>query len=237
MPQIKCTELTLGYDNNIVIENLSFSVNHGDYLCIVGENGSGKSTIIKALLHLIKPLSGRIETNSSSNSLTKIGYLPQQSEIPADFPATVREIVLSGCNPTRLRLFFNKAERKTAEFNMERLGITAIAEKNFGELSGGQKQRTLLARALCSAGDILLLDEPTSGLDPNGTREMYEIIKNINTDEKITIIMVSHDISAALGFSTHILHIGNNCTFFGTTEEYIKSPIAMAFSENRRDIK
>ena len=236
MQQIQCTDVTLGYDNNIILKDLSFAIDRGAYLCVVGENGSGKSTLVKALLRLIKPLSGKIEIEGETVPSKKIGYLPQQSEISDDFPATVREIVLSGCNPSKLRLFFCKAERKKADFIMNRLGISSLARKNFNELSGGQKQRTLLARALCSAGDILLLDEPASALDPNATREMYDIIKELNTNENITVIIVSHDISAALSFSTHILHIGNNQIFFGTKDEYIKSPVCRAFLKEKEGI-
>lgn len=226
MTDIRCTELTLGYDSNNVIENLSFSAEHGDFLCILGENGSGKSTLIKGILKLIKPISGKIEFG---NPHTSIGYLPQQAELQRDFPASVKEVVMSGCTTPKLRLF-SRSAKKTAEKNMALLGISDLANKSISELSGGQLQKVLLARALSSAATMLLLDEPTSSLDPIAASEMYEIISNLNKNSGVTVIMVSHDIKSALKYATHILHIGNKTTFFGTTEEYLKLPESKTFS-------
>ncbi|MBE7028503.1 MAG: metal ABC transporter ATP-binding protein [Ruminococcaceae bacterium] len=226
MTEIRCTELTLGYDSNNVIENLSFSAEHGDFLCILGENGSGKSTLIKGILKLIKPISGKIEFG---NPHTSIGYLPQQAELQRDFPASVKEVVMSGCTTPKLRLF-SRSAKKTAEKNMALLGISDLAKKSISELSGGQLQKVLLARALSSAATMLLLDEPTSSLDPIAASEMYEIISNLNKNSGVTVIMVSHDIKSALKYATHILHIGNKTTFFGTTEGYLKLPESKTFS-------
>lgn len=229
MSQIKCTDLALGYENNIIIDNINFTVSNGDYLCIVGENGSGKSTLIKTLLRLIKPISGEITFDKDESSL-KIGYLPQQTDIQPDFPASVREVVLSGCNTSGAHHFLSNSKSNIAELNMNRLGISGIAKKSFNQLSGGQKQRVFLARALCCMADILLLDEPASGLDPKAASEMYKIIYNLNKESNMTIIMVSHDIPASVKFASHILHIGNKSIFFGTTDEYLKSPVGRAFS-------
>ncbi len=222
MTDIKCTDLSLGYDNNIIIEHLSFSVERGDYLCIVGENGSGKSTLIKGILGLITPFSGRIDFGDATNP--KIGYLPQQSEAQKDFPASVREVVLSGCRPSYFHLFYGRKEKKVAYANMKRLGIEGLASKSFSSLSGGQKQRTFLARALCSDADIILLDEPSTGLDPIASASMYEILAELNKKDNISVIMVSHDISSVLQYATHILHIGDSSVFFGTKHDYLKSP-------------
>lgn len=222
MTQIQCTNVALGYDGKIVTKNINCSINKGDFLCVVGENGSGKSTLIKAILRLAKPLSGKIEYGMNFNP-TKIGYLPQQTAIQKDFPATVREIVMSGCS-TRFLSLFDKEQKKTVDLNMDRLGILPLSKKCFRELSGGQQQRVFLARALCAAGDMLVLDEPASGLDTLVTSEMYEILTKLNRNKNMTVIMVSHDISDALKLATHILHIGNEQLFFGTTNEYINSP-------------
>lgn len=230
MSQIICKDLSLGYDGNIITHGVSFTVNHGDYLCIVGENGSGKSTLIKTLLGLIKPLSGSIET-SDGLLPSKIGYLPQQTEIGSDFPASVREVVMSGLSSSKgTRLFFGKAQKNTAKEKMKMLGISGLSNRSIKELSGGQRQRVLLARALCAADDIILLDEPASGLDPKVTAELYDILIDLNQKAKMTVVMVSHDISAALKYATHILHIGNEYSFFGTTKAYLKSDIGMAFT-------
>ena len=229
MALITCRDLALGYDSHAIVEHLSFAVNAGDYLCVVGENGSGKSTLVRTLLGLQPPAGGTIRF-SDGLSAREIGYLPQQTEVQRDFPASVREIVLSGCQSRMgLRPFYQKEERALAESNMEKLGIQTLAERCYRELSGGQQQRVLLARALCATRKLLLLDEPVSGLDPFATNEMYHLIAGLN-DEGISIIMVSHDIDAALRYASHILHIGGS-TFFGTAADYAASPIGRRYLE------
>lgn len=220
MAQLTCKKLTLGYNSNIILENLSFSVNKGDYLYIVGENGSGKTTLMKTLLRLLKPMSGEIITGDGLLA-DEIGYLPQQTDVQKDFPASVREIVLSGCQSRcGKRPFYNKEEKKLANENMTKLGIEHLAKKCYRELSGGQQQRVLLARALCATQKMLLLDEPVTGLDPNATEEMYNLINDLHKSG-ITIIMISHDIEAAKKYATHVLHIGKEI-FFGDVEHYAK---------------
>ena len=223
MPQIICKNLCLGYGGNIIVNNLNFSVNTGDYLCVIGDNGSGKSTLIKTLLNLIKPVSGSIEF--SENPIKKfLGYLPQQTEFQKDFPASVKEVVMSGCQSrSGFRPFYNKHEKKLAKDSMMKMKISELENKCYRELSGGQQQRVLLARALCAARKILILDEPVSGLDPQTALEMYEIISKLNRDEGITIIMVSHDIQAVLKYSSHILNLKHEENFFGTKEEFMKN--------------
>ena len=228
MSLLEIKELSSGYDGEIIINGLNFSVNRGDYLCIVGENGSGKSTLMKTLLNLNAPMKGSI-TYGDGLHKNEIGYLPQQTVVQRDFPASVREIVLSGCQArSGLRPFYNKEEKKLAEENMRRLGISDLAARCYRDLSGGQQQRVLLARALCATRTILLLDEPVSGPDPIVTAGMYDLIKELN-DDGITIIMVSHDISAAVRYASHILHIGDT-VFFGTKEEYLKSEMGKIFT-------
>ncbi|MCL2014187.1 MAG: metal ABC transporter ATP-binding protein [Oscillospiraceae bacterium] len=235
MPQLSCQNLTIGYEGKVVVSGLSFDVNAGDYLCIVGENGSGKSTLIRTILKLKAPMSGKIFTESTGSTgntgsigsglmPNEIGYLPQQTVVQKDFPASVREVVRSGClNRCGLRPFYNKAEKRIAEENMEKLGISSLAKRCYRELSGGQQQRTLLARALCATRKLLLLDEPAAGLDPKVTAELYTLIGDLNNDGT-TIIIISHDICASVKYASHILHIGNRSVlFFGTKEEYLKS--------------
>ena len=207
MAQLTCKNLTLGYDNRAIQEDLNFSIDAGDYLCIVGENGSGKSTLMKTLLHLQPPISGTIELGDGLKK-NEIGYLPQQTLVQRDFPASVREIVLSGCQSRcGLRPFYNKEEKRVAQKAMEKMMIQDLADHCYRELSGGQQQRVLLARALCAAQKILLLDEPVSGLDPRVTAEMYQLIKDLNKKDGITIIMISHDIAAAVKCLKHFICI------------------------------
>lgn len=228
--QIICENAALGYEGGIVTENLNFTVNSGDYLCILGENGSGKSTLIKALLGLKPQVSGKIEWCDGFKA-TEIGYLPQQTPVQRDFPASVREIVISGClSKTGLRPFYNKEEKALAANTMEQLGIADLAKRCYRELSGGQQQRVLLARALCATRKMLLLDEPVTGLDPKAQADLYELIAKLNK-EGITIIMVSHDVSA-LKYADHILHIGKKQLFFGDKDKYLNSKTGKAFLES-----
>lgn len=219
MSQLICNNLSLGYGSQEILSGLSFEVNAGDYLCIVGENGSGKTTLMKTLLGLQKPLSGVIEF-SDGVTARKLGYLPQQTDVQRDFPASVQEIVLSGClGRDGFRPFYSKADKALAAQNMERMNITALKKRCYRELSGGQQQRVLLARALCATQKILLLDEPVAGLDPKVTADMYALIDSLNKNDGVTVIMISHDVDKALRYASHILHIGSAC-FFGTREEY-----------------
>ena len=228
MALITCKDLTLGYESRAILQHLSFQVGAGDYLCIVGENGSGKTTLMKTVLGLQKPLAGKI-TFGDGLRQNEIGYLPQQTDVQRDFPATVREIVLSGCQGRMGRLpFYNREDKKTAAQNMERLDLAAFAGWCYRELSGGQQQRVLLARALCATQKLIVLDEPVSGLDPHVTSEMYGLIRNLNREDGITVMMISHDITAALQEATHILHVGEEL-FFGTKADYLASPLAARF--------
>lgn len=227
MAQLTCSDLKLGYEGRTVLSRVSFSVEAGDYLCVVGENGSGKSTLMKTILGLLKPLGGKITWGEGLRE-NEIGYLPQQTVVQKDFPATVWEIVLSGCQGRAgKRPFYNRTEKALARQNMEQMGITSFSRRCYRELSGGQQQRVLLARALCATRKILLLDEPVSGLDPLVTAEMYELIRRLN-QEGVTIIMVSHDVTAAVRYASHVLHVGSE-VFFGTVQEYRDSELSKRF--------
>ena len=220
--QIECKNLTLEYEQKIVAENVNFNVNKGDYLCIIGENGSGKSTLMKTILGLRSYKHGQIVYDNTIKE--GIGYLPQQAVIQKDFPASVKEIVLSGfLGKMGLRPYYTTIEKQIAKENLQKLQIENLENRCFRELSGGQQQRVLLARALCATKEILLLDEPVSGLDFQSTEKMYEIINDLNK-EGITIIMISHDLVSAIKYATHILHMGKNI-FYGTKEEFLKTDI------------
>ncbi len=227
MSLIDVRGLCLGYDSNIIVGDLNFTVEDGDYLCIVGENGSGKTTLMKTLLGLRPPLGGQIVFSEGLKE-DQIGYLPQKTETQMDFPASVWEIVISGCLSKKTSgPFYRKQDKERAKREMERMGITDLKNKCFRYLSGGQQQRVLLARALCAAEKVLVLDEPVSGLDPKVTKEMYSLIGELNK-AGMTVIMVSHDISAALKYANRILHIGDTI-FFGTKEEYTRSSVSFGF--------
>ena len=231
---IKCNNVCLAYENHTVVTDLSFSVQKGDYLCIIGENGSGKSTLMKALLGLKSVESGSIVMGDGLRQ-NEIGYLPQQTGLQKDFPASVREVVLSGrINRLGFRPFFSKTDKQIADQNMERLGITPLKNSCYRELSGGQQQRVLLARALCATRKVLLLDEPVAGLDLMVTEELYNIIYDLNRNHDITVIMITHDVDRALRDATHILHLHKDETFYGDKESYLECTTCRHFTEEEQ---
>ncbi len=235
MAQLIVDNLSVGYDGHAIIEDLSFEVNAGNYICILGENGSGKTTLMRTLVHLQAPLAGAIRYGDEVGR-HEIGYLPQQTYVQKDFPASVREIVLSGHQGHMgLRPFYSREEKQQAALNMERMGILDLEKRCYRELSGGQQQRVLLARALCATQKFLMLDEPVAGLDPKVAQELYELICGLNK-EGLTIIMVSHDIDAALVHASHILHVGKQI-FFGTCTEYEASAIGHSFLNQQGGVK
>ena len=229
MALIKCENVSVGYEGQTVVKDLDFQIDAGDYLCIVGENGSGKSTLVKSLLGLKSVEKGQILFGDGLRQ-NEIGYLPQQTDVQKDFPASVYEVVLSGrLNSKGIRPFYTAADRKTAYEKMRMLGIEDLSRQCFRDLSGGQKQRVLLARALCATKTLLLLDEPVTGLEPIVTAEFYELIQKINQEAGIAVVMVSHDIESAVEYATHILHLQETALFFGTAGEYQKSRVGRPF--------
>ena len=218
---LECSNITASYDRINVIEGLSFAINEGDYLCVLGENGSGKSTLIKCLLGIKNVDSGKIIMADGLRQ-TDIGYLPQHTNLQNGFPATVMEVVISGCLGRRgYRPFYSAAEKEIALNAMKRLGISDLAHRCCRELSGGQQQRMFLARAMCAAKKMLLLDEPVAALDAAATEEMYELIKELNEKDNMTIIMVSHDVVKSLDCANKILCLCSRTeSFFGTPHDY-----------------
>ena len=224
MALITCENLTIKYDGRTAVDDVSFSLEPGDYLSIVGENGSGKSTLMKGILGLVKPSSGTVRF--SGLKATEIGYMPQQTIVQKDFPASVQEVVLSGCLNRRGAVpFYAAADKRRAQESLERLKIGSLRGECYRELSGGQQQRVLLARALCATEKLLLLDEPVAGLDPVITAELYDLIDRLNRERGITVIMVSHDVHSAVQCGNKILHMDTHSAFFGKREDYKKTNI------------
>jgi zinc transport system ATP-binding protein len=220
----------MAYGGHVVLNGLDFSLEPGAYLCVVGENGSGKSTVVKGLLGLLPPAAGRI-TYGEGFAPGRVGYLPQRSTSGADFPAGVFEVVLSGCLARRgFMPFYTRNDKNAAMMNLRRLGIGDLRDNCVGELSGGQQQRVLLARALCSAESLLILDEPVAGLDPAATRDFYDMTDELYSSGGMTIIMVSHDVGRAISSASHVLHLNRRQEFFGTREEYLASETGNKFT-------
>lgn len=231
MALIECKNVELSYENTVVAQDLNFAVNEGDFVCIVGENGSGKSTLVKAILGLKSISKGSINLDGAGG----IGYLPQQTTAQKDFPASVFEVVLSGCLSHKKGIFFGKAQKQLAIENMEKLDILPLKSRCYRELSGGQQQRVLLARALCAADKLLLLDEPAAGLDPVVTADFYRLIEKLNKDYRVTVVMVSHDIIYAATHASHILHMKKDASLFMPACDYLESDVFKAFEGGARN--
>ena len=221
MSLIDIKNLSLGYDGNIVLKNINLKIEENTFLCVVGPNGSGKSTLIKGILGLIKPISGTITFNNLKQNF--IGYMPQETKVDSNFPASVLEIVLSGTlNKKSASLFYTKEDKKLAIKNLKILGIESLKNKHFSELSGGQRQKVLLARSLCATSKLLILDEPSNNLDSKSKKNLYDILKNLNKNYNITIIMITHDLDHNNLIGNKILSLREDDIFYGTTEDFIK---------------
>lgn len=231
MAQLRCENISVGYEDGIVVSDVSFELNRGDYVCIVGENGAGKSSLLKGILGLARIQGGKLEYGDGM-SRADVGYLPQQKDYQKNFPATVKEVVMSGfLNKMGLRPYYNRAEKAKAMEILSDFGMADYVRASFGSLSGGQKQRVLLARAMCATDKLLLLDEPTTGLDPVATEELYELLKRLNREKKTTILMVSHDLNKAMSDAGLILHVNkrSGCGYFGPADKYLDSEAARHF--------
>jgi zinc transport system ATP-binding protein len=205
IPLITCRQLTLGYGNKDIVRDLDYDVNVGDYLCIIGRNGSGKTTFLRGISGLLSPKSGSIELREGLKR-SEIGLLPQMTIVQKDFPASVEEIVLSAFQGKHSLLpFYGRARRERAMECMALTRTESLRKSCFRELSGGQKQRVLLARALCAAERLLLLDEPVTGLDPESAETMYRVIKDLHKNG-MTVVMVTHDVDAALDDATRVMN-------------------------------
>ena len=225
---LACRDVSLGYEHKPLLEHLDFTVRTGDYVAVLGENGSGKSTLLKSLLGLTPPLAGEIDR--SAQKAGQLGYLPQQTPAQRDFPATAEEVVLSGfLNRKGFRLTYSNKEKSAALMHMGKLGILELKDKCYRELSGGQQQRVLLCRALCAANDLLILDEPVTGLDPAASQDLYKTLRYLHDREGMAILMVTHDLDAALREATTILHIGQKRWFCGSVAEYLRDESGKRF--------
>ena len=221
MTLIELKNLSLGYDNHIVLKNINMTIEENDFICIVGPNGSGKSTLVKGILGLIKPFKGKVIYNNLKQNF--IGYMPQETRVDSNFPASVYEIVLSGTlNRLGLKSFYTKKEKEIANNNLKILGIEKLKDKNFCDLSGGQRQKVLLARSLCATSKLLILDEPSNNLDTKSKKELYKLIVDLNKNHNITIIIITHDLDHDNLIGNKILSLREDETFFGDTSEFVR---------------
>ncbi len=229
MNLIELKKLNIGYGHKVVCKDINFTIEQGQYICVVGENGSGKSTLLKTILGLNREVSGKIIFADDVTS-KGIGYLPQQNEIQRDFPATVREIIMSGfIGKMGFRPFYNKPEKEKCSVICKNLDISDLIDKSFKELSGGQQQRVLLARALCATDNILVMDEPVNAMDNKTVKKFYQLIKKLNTENGLTIIMVSHNLESVISSATHVIYLKDKMEFAGTKEDFMASEYASQF--------
>lgn len=225
---LECIDLCVDYEGKRILNNVTFSVNEYDFLCIVGENGTGKTTLTNSILGLTAIKSGTINLHGITKS--DIGYLPQKLKIDSNFPAAVKEIVMSGfAGKTFFSPFYTKAQKCRGRDSMRLLGIEEVKNKSFQELSGGQQQRALLARAICAAEKLVMLDEPMSNLDPIASENFYKLLTHLNSHHGVAVVMVSHDIDFSVKYCSKILHLGNGVEFFGTTTDYLNSNVYKAY--------
>ncbi len=221
MSLIEIKNLTLGYDNHIVLKNINMSVEEKDFICIVGPNGSGKSTLIKGILGLIKPIKGKVIYNDLKQNF--IGYMPQETKVDSNFPASVMEIVLSGTlNNSRFNPFYKNKEKEKALQTLNLLGIEKLKNRSFCDLSGGQRQKVLLARSLCATSKLLILDEPSNNLDSKSKKELYKTIKELNEQHGITILMITHDLDHNNLIGNKILSLREDEIFFGSVKDFVR---------------
>lgn len=221
MSLIELKNLTLGYNGVPVIKELSLNIEEKDFLCVVGPNGSGKSTLIKGILGLIKPMKGKVIYKGLKQNF--IGYMPQETKIDQNFPASVYEIVLSGTlNRLGIKSFYTEKERQIALANLKILNIEGLKDQNFSNLSGGQRQKVLLARSLCASSKLLILDEPSNNLDAKSKKELYQIIEKLNKEKGMTIIMITHDLDHGNLIGSSILSLREDDIFYGKTDEFIR---------------
>ncbi len=218
MQLVKFQNVTVDYGQIRAVSDVSFDINQGDYVCIVGSNGSGKSSVIKVMLGLVNQTHGRIEINIDKSH---ISYVPQINMAERNFPATVFEIVITGTQKKQKKLpFYTKEDIKTANDAIKLMRIDAISKKRIGQLSRGQQQRVMLARAMCRNPKMLVLDEPCASLDPEITKELNDILEMLNKDRQVTIFMASHNMHEVTKHASRILVLDKSLKFNGSVKEY-----------------
>ena len=240
---IRTERLGCSYRVGLVLEDISISVEAGDYIGIVGPNGSGKSTLVRALLGLNEISEGRAELfgtpSGEFRDWGRIGYLPQSVGLfNSNFPATVSETVALGLlSLKRFPRKLTRQDRGKVERVLEELGISELGAKLIGELSGGQQQRVLLARALVNDPELLILDEPTAALDTETRERFYQLITDVNTSRGVTVLLVTHDTGVIGLYASKMLYLDKRLLFFGGFDDFCHSPeMAQLFGEHSQHL-
>lgn len=210
---IKYQHVNVYFNTYHALKDVSFTINKGDFLHIIGANGSGKSTLVKTLVGLLKPSSGTIEIHTD-----KMGYLPQKLEVKKQFPMTVKEVIYSGLNRKSIRI--SHEDLSLIKTWLERMEIPELIHSSMINLSGGQQQRVYLIRALISQPELLILDEPTSALDPSFREKFHKLLYQLQQEQHITIIHVTHDLTDAVKNNCKIMYVNQSIEFFGCYQDF-----------------
>lgn len=213
---LELQNITAGYDNKTVLSDVNLSVFENDFIGIIGPNGGGKTTLLKVIVQLLKPFSGKMNFENNFSPYD-IGYLPQRSKNDMNFPITVEEVVLSGCISGKSgKGFFVKTDKSLAKKMMDEIGINSLAHKTIDALSGGEFQKVMLCRSIISNPKLLILDEPSTFVDHNFESDMQHLLKDLNN--KMAIIMVSHDLGNISSFVKTIACVNQTLTYHNENE-------------------
>lgn len=219
---IEFKDVKLGYGRRSVIEHVNLTIQPGDFLGIVGPNGSGKTTILRALLGILSPLSGTITVTDPPGHQLRLGYVPQRDQIDQIMPFTVGDVVMMG-RYARLGVWRRpgRADHDAVRRSLDHVGISDLADRSYRDLSGGQRQRALIARALVAEPDILVLDEPTNGMDLTSRTSILELVRGLHRADGMTVIMVTHLLSDVASYVSRIAIVEQGQFQVGTSEEVL----------------
>lgn len=233
MQIVEIDRLSYAYSGNLVLDNISFTIDEGDILGIIGPNGAGKTTLFSCMLGLLDDYTGTIKIlgenikKKNSKLFKSVGYIPQKKTIEQNFPATVEEIVSLGITTN------GEASKEKIALALETAGLLVQKDRRVGELSGGQQQRVLIAKAMVNDPKLLILDEPVTGIDLEMQSKFYSLLKRLNQENNITIIWASHDLDAVNRFATSVACINRSMFFHGKTYEFFENPdLLKAYSES-----
>lgn len=234
---IRVEGVSFQYDSIPVLEEVNLSISQGDFVAVLGPNGSGKTTLVKLILGLYRPTKGRVllmgKPVDGFKDWRKIGYVPQKAtHIDPFYPASVKEVVAMAIVSTRPGRSGKSEEDKAVDLALEWVGMAPFRDRPIGRLSGGQQQRVFIARAIVNSPELLFLDEPTAGVDAATQGHFYEMLHQLNEEQRITIVLVTHDIGIVNKHVTKVACLSQRLVFHGTHVEFCQSEALKAMLES-----